>query len=870
MKVGYIFSLILAFTFVSKNHAQQTVKPNILFIAIDDLKPTIGAYNDSFAVTPVLDKFSENAAVFLNNHCQQAVCGPSRASLMTGKRPDYTRVRDLKTRMRDINPDILALPQYFKENGYFTLGTGKIYDPRCVDKDIDKPSWSIPFYKEKNLKYPKEYGAPVFGYYQNKDIKKRIAELEKEAEAKGIKNPGKYVRKRYKPPFEMSDAPDEAYMDGAIARKGIELIDRVSKDPSKPFFLAIGFKRPHLPFVAPKKYWDKFDENKVPYAVFQRKARNGPSIAYHNSGELRSYKDPEIEYVISKENLLKLDKETQKKLIHGYYAATNFVDTQVGKILDKLKKTGLDKNTIIIIWGDHGWHLGDHSLWNKHTAFEQATRSPMMIYVPGIEKGIRITSPTEFVDIFPTLCELSGLEVPEILDGNSLAPLVKGTSKSVKKYAVSQQPRGKDKTGYSFRTDRYRYTVWLGNNKKSDDRFDKKNIIAQELYDYQSDPLETVNHFGEPAYKKAQEELIRYSLEFFSKEYSKKKNNKTSVIPDRSIKQILKENYDTESVYVGATLNYKQLETDVKDLFLKDFTYSTPENCAKQTRVHPKPEEWNWDRIDSFVKFAKDHGITVRLHGPVSPQASRWAKSDSRTASELEKNMTEFMKAQCKRFNNNKAVKWMDVVNETVARNGDWFKDKSGTDKWENPWVKIGYDKNGVPKYITKAFRIANKYATGISLVYNQHGGMEPAMWEKVKKTILYLKSQGLRVNGVGWQAHLKSTEDLMLEQKSLDYLGELIDWAHANDLDFHVTEIDYKIMDGNKTPEALDKQAEAYANVLKVLLTKRNSGVVTYNTWGIVDDEGPNTDKYMYIYNEDRTPKPAYFAIKKALIESK
>lgn len=509
--------------FVSKANAQQTKKPNILFIAIDDLKPTLGAYDDSYAITPVLDKFSEKAAVFLNNHCQQAVCGPSRASLMTGKRPDYTKVRDLKTRMRDVNPDILAIPQYFKENGYLTLGTGKIYDPRCVDKDIDKPSWSIPFYKEKNLKYPEEYGEPAFGYYQNKEIKKRIADLEKEAEAKGVKNPTKYARERYKPPFEMSDAPDEAYMDGAIAKKGIALIDRVSKDPSKPFFLAIGFKRPHLPFVSPKKYWDKFDESKVPYAAFQMKAKNGPSIAYHNSPELRSYKDPEVEYTISKENLLKLDKETQKKLIMGYYAATNFVDTQVGKVLNELKKKGLDKNTIIIIWGDHGWHLGDHSLWNKHTAFEQATRSPMMIYVPGIEKGVRISSPTEFVDIFPTLCDLAGLEVPEILDGKSLAPLVEGSAKRVKNYAVSQQPRGKDKTGYSFRTDRYRYTVWLGNNKKSDDKFDKKNIIAQELYDYKNDPLETVNHFGEPAYKTAQQELIKYSVEFFNKEYSKKK-----------------------------------------------------------------------------------------------------------------------------------------------------------------------------------------------------------------------------------------------------------------------------------------------------------------------------------------------------------
>ena len=186
----------------------QDVKPNILFIAIDDLKPTVGAFDDSFAITPNLDSFSENAAVFLNNHCQWAVCGPSRASLITGKRPDYTKVRDLRTRMRDVNPDILAIPEYFKQNGYTTVGTGKIYDPRCVDKFIDKPSWSIPYYKEGNLDFPEEYGSPVFGYYQNKNIKAKIASLIQEGKDKGVKNPQKYARDLYKPPFETSDAPD--------------------------------------------------------------------------------------------------------------------------------------------------------------------------------------------------------------------------------------------------------------------------------------------------------------------------------------------------------------------------------------------------------------------------------------------------------------------------------------------------------------------------------------------------------------------------------------------------------------------------------------------------------------------------------------
>ena len=232
--------------------------------------------------------------------------------------------------------------------------------------------------------------------------------------------------------------------------------------------------------------------------------------------------------------------------------------------------------------------------------------------------------------------------------------------------------------------------------------------------------------------------------------------------------------------------------------------------------------------------------------------------------------MTEYLTALCMRFNTNKSVKWMDVVNETVERSGDWFKDKPGTDDWENPWVKMGYDAAGVPLYITKAFEIANQYAPNISQVYNQHGSMEPVMWEKVKKTILYLKEKGYRIDGLGWQAHVKSTETLMLDgDESLKYLSDLIDWAHANDLDFHVTEFDYKIMDHNNSSEAQEKQAQAYANVMKVLLSKRSSGIVTFNTWGMIDGKGRFGDRYRYMYDKKSKPKPAYFALKNSLYEN-
>lgn len=864
MKIKNVFFGILVLIISTNLFAQETKKPNILFIAIDDLKPTIGAFDDSYAITPNLDSFSENATVFLNNHCQWAVCGPARASLMTGKRPDATKVRDLKTRMRDMNPDILALPEYFKNNGYTTLGVGKIYDPRCVDEDIDKPSWSIPFYKERNLDFPKEYGSPVFGYYQNKEIKAKIAALIQEGTDKGVKNPQKYARDRYKPPYETSDAPDEAYMDGAIAVKALTLIDEVSENPSEPFFLAVGFKRPHLPFVAPQKYWDLYDESKIPYAEFQHKAKNGKSIGYHTSNELQSYRDDDnIEYVLSDENLLNLDKETQKKLIHGYYAATSFVDVQVGKILDRLKEKGLDKNTIVIIWGDHGWHLGDHSLWNKHSNFEQATRSPMMILMPGSTKSIRVNSPTEFVDIFPTLCDLAGLEIPANLDGVSLAPIVEGKTKKVKNYAVTQISRGKN-MGYSFRSDQYRYTVWI-NNKFSTDKISSGDIIAQELYDYKNDPLETVDHFDESNYKAIQAKMIRYSEEYFRNEYNKtKKKTGNSTEINKSIKEILKDAKVENTVYIGAALGRRDYKTKTEKLFLQDFTYATSRNFAKQTYVHPEPGIWKWDAIEKFIKFAEKNDITLRFHSPISPQASKWAKEDYRTAEELTKNMTEFMTSLSIKINNEKTIKWMDVVNETIERDGEWFKDKPGTDTWENPWVKMGYDAAGVPLYISKAFEIANKYAPNISQVYNQHGGMEPIMWERVKKTILYLRKKGYRIDGLGWQAHLNKGEfKLENDEASLKYLSELIDWAHANNLDFHITEFDYHLK--NISVENYADQAKAYTKILKILLEKRKTGIVTFNVWGIRDtDDGLNKSRFLYDENSD--PKPAYFALKKAL----
>jgi len=492
-------TIIILFIALFEIYAQKS-KPNILFIAIDDLKPTIGAYDDTFAITPHIDAIAKNGTTFLNNHTQQAICGPSRASLLTGKRPDYTKVWNLKTKMRDVNPDILTIPQYFKQNGYETIGVGKIYDPRCVGSDRDKPSWSVPHIIEKDLEYPSGYNEPALGFYQSKENLKTISSLRNKAKKENIENHKiyKYVRDRFKPPYEIANVPDGAYVDGAIANKSIELLDEM--DESKPFFLAVGFKRPHLPFVAPKKYWELYDENKIEVAPYQKKSKNAVDIAYHKAGELQSYKTPEISFKMNKEGLLEVEPDLQKKLIHGYYAATSYIDAQIGKIIEKLKQKGFDKNTIIVLWGDHGWHLGDHSLWNKHSNFEQATRSPLIIYDPTVNKGYKVDSPSEFVDIFPTLSDLANIGIPKNLDGISLKSEINGGKNTSKIYAVSQYPR-RNKMGYSFRTKNLRYTVWI-NDKKSTEPIYKEDIYAEELYDYENDPLETENKIDVESYQK--------------------------------------------------------------------------------------------------------------------------------------------------------------------------------------------------------------------------------------------------------------------------------------------------------------------------------------------------------------------------------
>jgi len=498
----------------------QAQKKNVLFIIVDDLKPFGKAYglHDNIQ-TPNMDKLAKSGTLFVRNYTQQAVCAVSRISFLTGTRPDITKVWDLKTDMRTMVPNSLTLPEYFKQQGYTTVGMGKVFHGAKKD---DPQSWSLKFIKDDKLTYAEGYELPVNRAYQNQHSRDVYNEIKKEFENNPTNDKiwrslnKELVKQNARPAVESLDVPDDAYADGALANKGIKMMKRL-KNKENPFFIAIGFHKPHLPFVAPKKYWDLYNRDEVELSKFREHAENSPEFAYHTYGEIRHYSD--IPQDLGLEGL-NGDIEKQKEIIHGYYASVSYVDAQIGKVLDYLKKSGLDKNTVVVLLGDHGWHLGDHGVWCKHTNFEQATHTPLMIRIPGDKKGLVCNSPTELLDIFPTLCDAVGIDKPATLQGQSLVPIISGQATKVKNFALSQYPRG-NRMGYAIRNERYRYVEWHGNNYRSSQPYNESNIEAVELYDYKEDPLETKSVQNEPDYQEIKKQLKKELKDFLSAQENK-------------------------------------------------------------------------------------------------------------------------------------------------------------------------------------------------------------------------------------------------------------------------------------------------------------------------------------------------------------
>ena len=829
----------------SSPHAQKTIKPNVLFIAIDDLKPMLGCYGSSEIISPSIDKLAGESTVFLNAHCQFPVCGGSRASLMTGLRPEASGVTDLKTSMRAKNPNVVTIPQHFQQHGYTTAAVGKIYDPRCVDdkKTYDAPSWSIPY--------------PGFDYSAIKDKKTKEVTV-------------------------ASEHSDEELTDGWIRSQGVRLLRKLDQD-DKPFFLAVGFKKPHLPFVAPKKYWDLYSRDQIKLAKHQSGIKNDSGYSIHGCSEYRGYEGVPASGPFS--------EELQRRSIHGYRACISFIDAQVGMLLDELETLGLKDNTIIVLWGDHGFHLGDHGLFGKHTTLEQATRVPMIIHVPGAS-GTKTNSPVELVDLFPTLSELAGLQAP-IVNGRSLKPILANPTNSTREGALTVF-KNKGAYGYSFRTKNHRYTEWVNKNSKT---------VAKELFDYTVDPLETTNFADQPRLAEVQRTLatqlrdhaqgcerLKPSGETVPLRAAQTLTGKTQLVatvnpplqPALAMGKLRHGNAFRSfsaperkfPLLIGAASNASYWDTDTYETLNREFAYITPGNDFKQSAIHPSPGKWKWKVADEWVERCKQNGQVMRLHGPISPQCSKWARSDDRTANELKENLVQFMRATCKRYNGQSHIKWMDVVNETVSRNGEWFGPREGNDRWENPWPLIGVDESHPlkpPAYIKLAFKTANKHAPNIKQLINQHGDMEPAMWDKIKGLAEYLQADGIRVDGIGWQAHINTGFEKDSEQ--VERLHSLIKWAHSRKLEFHVTEFTCWIRKEEKdnpvTAEDLQAQAKTYRAILDILHEHADTGVVTWCAWQIKDTETERHHLRGNLYDGDGKPKPAYNAVHQFLTDN-
>ena len=481
-------SVIFGFSFLSPMQAASPARRNVLFIAIDDLRPELGCYGKSYIKSPHIDRLARQGRVFLRAYCQQAVCGPSRTSLLTGLRPDTTHCWGNATHFRRQVPQAITLPQQFKLHGYHTEGMGKIFHGAFQSAYMgtrmhDPRSWSTKFWMPGPRYYYTARGIATARTVYARTAKKKGVSVDNWVNAfvRGLST-------------EAPDVADGVLYDGQVADRAIQSLRKL-KD--RPFFLAVGFIKPHLPFIAPLKYWRMYDADAIHPAANSQAPQGVPAVAMTNWGELRYYSDVP--------NKGPLSKKLSRRLTHGYRACVSYVDAQVGWVLDELDRLKLRENTIIVLWGDHGWHLGENAIWGKATNFEQAAHAPLIVSVPGMKSAGQPTKAlVEFVDIYPSLCELAGLPIPRTLEGTSFVPLLNNPHRAWKLAAFSQFPhraKGVGRVmGYTMRTSRYRFTEWA---KPS------RDFHAVELYDHQKDPEENENVAYRPGYAQLVERLTK-------------------------------------------------------------------------------------------------------------------------------------------------------------------------------------------------------------------------------------------------------------------------------------------------------------------------------------------------------------------------
>lgn len=430
--------------------ADESVRPNVLFIAVDDLRPELGCYGKTGMITPNIDRLAREGVLFERSYCMVATCGASRASLMTSIRPAPKRFVTYLTWAEKDAPTALPLHTHFHQQGYKTVSLGKVFH----HKQDHAQGWSEPAWRSS-----------LAGY---QDQAASQAAMRENRETWPQKN------KHRGPAYEAFDAEDDAYPDGDCARRAVDYLQEFAKQPDQPFFLAVGFLKPHLPFCAPQKYWDLYDRQQVHLPDNYQRPTDVPQAAVHNSGELRAYAGIHPRQAV--------DTETAKSLIHGYYACVSFTDAQVGRLLDTLRETGLDQNTIVVLWGDHGWQLGEHGMWNKHSCFETSMHAPLLVKAPQgdrFQPGTRVPALVEFIDIYPSLCELAGLEIPAHVQGSSFVPLMEDPTSPGKPFAISRYS-----SGDTIRTNNHRYAEYTTRGGAP---------AGEMLFDHRQDPAEDQN-----------------------------------------------------------------------------------------------------------------------------------------------------------------------------------------------------------------------------------------------------------------------------------------------------------------------------------------------------------------------------------------
>lgn len=442
-------------------------RPNVLFIASDDMRPQLGCYGDPIVKSPNLDALAKRGRLFTRSYVQQALCSPSRISMLSGRYPATTTIFEIGRTLRTTMPDITTMPQHFKNHGYHTRSLGKIYHVGIDDDD----SWTVPAWHSKAPRHSAE-------------ARQAQAKFRQEAKDKGIEIPlrGKGSSQSVIPPFEAVDCADEDLLDGDTTVNAVAQLHEHAQSPDKPFFLAVGFANPHVPWISPKKYFDLYDPASMKLPDNQFLPKDAPDFAATSGADFRSYANvPEGE----------LPEAFKRQALQAYLAAISYVDAQVGKLLAALDETGLAKNTIVVFWTDHGYYMGEHTWWGaKHNNYEGATRNCLILATPGIKQpGTPTAALAQSVDLAPTLAELCGLPAHDGFQGRSLKPVLEDPAATVNEAAYSWYPKS-GWLGVAMRTDQWRMVEWTKGGEAP----------VRELYDMTNDPQNNENLSGQAAH----------------------------------------------------------------------------------------------------------------------------------------------------------------------------------------------------------------------------------------------------------------------------------------------------------------------------------------------------------------------------------